>query len=398
MRISYSSLDTYKTCPLKFKFQQLDKIRTPKNIEMIFGSAVHSALKYMFERTPLYPTLDEVIDFFRNKWDEQAAAIGDKPENEKDALREQGIALLKNFYKKNQPWNFNAVELESFFSAELEDPKTGEKHVLTGIMDRIDKNQDDDSYEIIDYKTAKKMPSQSVVDSDLQMSIYHLGIVKRWPHLASREIKLSLYFLKHGEKISTVRSKKQLEETAETVLEAIREIEGRMADNYDFPPHPSALCDWCGCRKMCPMWKHLYGGQPADSLNQKDIEPIIKEYFEIKEQNSKNKERMDELKTAILSFMDGQKVERVFGGEGYITRTVRESTSYDMAKVEEALKPAGKWEGILSADEKKLEKILASLPRDIQENILEARSIKRILTLTASKKTALKKKAETNKE
>ncbi len=379
-------MDTYKTCPLKFKFQQLDKIRTPKNIEMVFGSAIHSALKYMFERTPLYPTLDEVIDFFRGKWDEQTAALGEeKSKEEKGALREQGIALLKNFYKKNQPWNFNAVELESFFSAELEDPETGEKHVLTGIMDRIDKNPEDGSYEIIDYKTAKKMPAQSAVDSDLQMSIYHLGLVKRWPHLASRKIKLSLFFLKHGEKISTVRSQKQLDETAAAVLSAIREIEGRMADNCDFPPFPSALCDWCGYRKMCPMWKHLYAeNRPAVSEGQ--MKDIVKSYFELKEEGQKNKSRLDELKTAIYGFMDDQKVERVFGDAGYITRTSRESASYDIEKAEEALKRAGKWEDILSPDEKKLEKILPSLPRYAREKVLEARSVKRTVTLTASKK------------
>jgi len=219
----------------------------------------------------------------------------------------------------------------------LEDSKTKEKHTLTGIIDRVDKNMDDDTYEIIDYKTGKKMPSQDIIDQDLQLSIYHMGLLKRWPHLDPQKIKLSLYFVKHGEKISTSRSGKQLEETRKLILETINEIKERMADNYNFPPFPSALCDWCGYRKMCPMWKHLYKTPDAAQKTQEDIEPVLREYFEIKEQSSKNTERLNKLKTDIYGFMDDQKIERVFGEEGYVTRSVRESASYDMEKAQEIL-------------------------------------------------------------
>lgn len=362
---------------------------------MIFGTAVHSALNFMFERTPLYPTLDEIIDFFCVKWDEETQIFSDEEFAEKKkAYREEGVALLKNFYKKNQPWNFNAIDLETRFEVELDDQKSGEKHLLTGIIDRIDKNMDDESYEIIDYKTSKKMPAQDIVDKDLQLSIYHMGLLKRWPHLDPRKIKLSLYFVKHGEKISTSRSGKQLEETKQLVLKTIDEINERVERGNDFPPHPSALCDWCGYRKMCPMWKHLYQSQTSEIKSQKDMEPIIKEYFDIKEQNQKNKERLDELKTVIYGFMDDQKIERVFGESGYVTRTARESASYDMEKAKEILEPINKWKDILVADEKKLEKLLEELPKDTQEKLLALRSTKKITTLTASKKKLKEKESE----
>ncbi|NOY35598.1 MAG: PD-(D/E)XK nuclease family protein [bacterium] len=387
MRISYSALNTYKTCPLQFKFQTLDKIRAPKNIEMVFGTAVHSALNFMFERTPLYPTLDEIIDFFCVNWDEKTQIFSDEEFAEKKKVyREEGVKLLKNFYKKNQPWNFNAIDLETRFEVELEDPKTKEKHSLTGIIDRVDKNMDDESYEIIDYKTSKKMPSQDIVDQDLQLSIYHMGLLKRWPHLDPQKIKLSLYFVKHGEKISTSRSAKQLEETKQLILETINEINERAANHNDFPPHPSALCDWCGYRQMCPMWKHLYKTPDAEHKTQEDIEPVVREYFDIKEQSQQNKERLDELKTVIYGFMDDQKIERVFGEEGYVTRTTRESVSYDTEKAKEILEPINKWSEVLSADEKKLEKLLADLPEDARQKLLTLRSTKQITTLTASKK------------
>ena len=331
MRTSYSSLDTFKTCPLKYKFQNVDKIRVPKSVEAAFGSAIHASLKFMFERTPLYPTLDQIIDFFRDAWGQ--ANFSDE---EKEAYLKEGISILEKFYKQNPPWNFNVVDLESRFEAELNGGGTSENHILAGIIDRIDKN--DGAYEIIDYKTAKRMPAQEVLDNDLQMSIYHMGLMKRWPQLDVSKIKLSLYFLKHGEKISTSRTKEQLEDTKNNLLETIKDIQERIKSG-DFPPTPSALCDWCGYRQMCPMWKHLYASkyEAQKSKSEEEIKEIIKEYFGLKAQNDKNDDRLDELKTLVYGFMDEQKVERVFGIEGYLTRKTQERTSYDMDKIKETL-------------------------------------------------------------
>ncbi|MEK7133318.1 MAG: PD-(D/E)XK nuclease family protein, partial [Patescibacteria group bacterium] len=176
MRASFSALDTYKTCPLKYKYQEIDKIRVPKSKEAVFGTIIHSALKFMFKRDPLYPALDEVVNFFSEKWQEQKKEKIEWSEEEQDAYYQDGLDLLKKFYAKNQPWNFNVVDLETRFETPLE------THVLTGIIDRIDKPAED-VYEIIDYKTARRMPSQEELDRNLQMSIYHLGLIRRWPHL-----------------------------------------------------------------------------------------------------------------------------------------------------------------------------------------------------------------------
>ena len=54
----------------------------------------------------------------------------------------------------------------------------------------------------IDYKTGKRMPSQDALNRNLQLSLYSLGLQNRWPHLKPEDIKLSLYFLKHGEKLT----------------------------------------------------------------------------------------------------------------------------------------------------------------------------------------------------
>ncbi|MDD5032620.1 MAG: PD-(D/E)XK nuclease family protein [Candidatus Pacebacteria bacterium] len=349
MRISYSSLETYKSCPKKFKYQELDKIKVPKSIEAAFGTAVHSALKKMFERTPLYPTLDEISGFFIDAWKEKLLKINPEKvsESAQKAYTEEGLVLLKNFYKKNPPWNFNAVELESRFETVLEDSKTGERHTLSGIIDRIDKSPESDAYEIIDYKTSKKMPSQESLDKNLQLSIYGLGLLQKWPRLKPENIKLSLYFLPHNEKTETRRTTEQLAKTKTAILETINEIQELIKDNKEFIPLPSGLCGWCGYKKMCPMWRHLYKEQSEKQKTKSEIEQAIDEYFELKDETLKNNRKLKAIQADVIKFMNQEKVERVFGGPGYLTRLIQERTSVDSAKAKKILEEINRLEEVI---------------------------------------------------
>ena len=99
MRTSYSALETYKLCPQKFKFQELDRIPAEKSKAAIFGSHIHSTLKYMFSQDPLFPTLDEVLNYFRENFpgEEKFKAA---PE-EKEIYLRAGTEMLKKFYAKS---------------------------------------------------------------------------------------------------------------------------------------------------------------------------------------------------------------------------------------------------------------------------------------------------------
>src|SRR3989344_4012119 len=111
MRTSYSALDTFKQCPQKFKFQVIDKIKAPKSVETVFGTAVHASLKFMFSHEPIFPTLDEILANFTEGW--RGASPKVHPPLDKNIIatyEESGKNLIKSFYKKNQPWNFSVVD------------------------------------------------------------------------------------------------------------------------------------------------------------------------------------------------------------------------------------------------------------------------------------------------
>lgn len=377
MRTSYSALETYKLCPQKYKFQEIDRIPAKKSREAVFGTHVHSTLKFMFSHDPLFPTLDEVLNYFRENWP-PAEKMEATPE-EKEIYMSDGERMLREFYKKNAPWLFNVADLESRFEVLIEDLRKKETHVLAGRIDRIDKVED--GYEVIDYKTSRRLPSQDKVDRDLQMSIYALGLKKRWPHLEPSQIKLSLYYLKHGEKLSTIRTESAMEATSHDVLKTVAEIQKKLATGERFQPVPGPYCDWCPYKPICPAWRHLYKKQEAGIENQEEVDAALKEYFEALKEKDKQESRLNELKAKVRQYMEAKGYDRVFGAEGYLSLSPQKRYTYDFAKVREILEPLGKWEEVLVADEQKLKTILKGLPLEVQSQIEEAKVLTKEFTV-----------------
>ncbi|HHE45762.1 MAG TPA: hypothetical protein ENL05_00205, partial [Candidatus Moranbacteria bacterium] len=68
MRLSYSNYNTYQTCPLKYKYQVIDKIKTPKSKEAVFGSIIHEVMKFIHTPGILSPTMDQAMEHFSNIW------------------------------------------------------------------------------------------------------------------------------------------------------------------------------------------------------------------------------------------------------------------------------------------------------------------------------------------
>jgi putative RecB family exonuclease len=387
MRISYSALETYKQCPQKYKFQEIDKRKAPKSKEAVFGTLVHASLKHMFSREPLFPTLDEVIANFRQNWKTAREKLRLSEDEEQIYVR-QGESILRRFYEKNPPWNYNVIDLESRFEVVLENPKTKEVHILTGIIDRIDKPSENE-YEIIDYKTTRRMSSQENVDKNLQLALYQLGLIKRWPHIDPKKITLSLYYVKHNEKLSSHRSQESIETIKTQLLETIDEIEKRMATN-DFPAVPSSLCDWCAYKPICPAWRFLYKKPEQATIEDQKIKEVIQEYFKIKKEEQDSKKRMAELQKTINQYLDQEKLDRVFGDNGTIARKLQERYSYNFEQVKTVLEEAGmnnSWDLLLSPDEKKVKVVLKTLPEEIAAKVTEARTLtKAFHVLTASMK------------
>jgi len=371
MRLSYSALDVFARCPLQYKFQYVDKIKFPKSKEAVFGTLIHSALKLLHDPTPpASPTEEDMLNFWSANW--EASVYSDQ--REEASAFAQGVAMLKNYYAKNFPGQFNVAALETPFEAPI--LIGNDLHILTGKIDRVDKIEDD-MFELIDYKTTKKMPAQKNVDQNLQLSVYHLGLANRWPSIKeqNRPVKTSLYFLKHGEKLSSIKNADDLEIGKENIIGLIENVL-EAHRNGKFEPIPNPLCPWCPYQRICPVWKHKFVEQKI-FFNDQDVKALIGEYMSLDDEITQKERRLAEIKQTFAKFMDQEDMGRLFSDEGYITRKLRQIFRYDPLLLKEILEPAGRWNDILKIDEAKLKKVIKELPLGLRQKIEEAKKLQK---------------------
>lgn len=366
MQTSYSALETFLQCPLKYKFQEIDRIKAPKGQDAIFGTAIHGALKFYHQQGRLTPpTVSDVIKYFEGSWNKDLFTDA----YTEQALFAQGKSILEHYCKENDAIKFNPLALELYFKAPI-----SEEHTLSGKIDRVDKLEDG-SFEIIDYKTSKKLPSQEAVNNNLQLAIYQIGFLNNWPQF-TQPIKVGLYFVRHGIKLSNQLSQEDVAKTKEKTLDIIAQIEEAIENNR-FDPNPSALCDWCGYQKQCPMFAHKFKKEEGLPSNDIDIQKILNEYFQLKETEQEISGRLAELKEKINYYCDEQKLERVFSDDNSmsIVRSSQQRFGYDWDVVSDVLKSAGKWEDVFEPNNTKLKKILPTLSEEDFKKIEKTRKV-----------------------
>ncbi len=376
MRISYSALESFKNCSLKYKFQNIDKIKEPKSKEAVFGTLIHATLKFIHAPQLIPPKLEEALDYFSKNWNSD---VFEDELEDRNAFA-QGVAIIQDYYKKNNPSDFTIVDLESRFQIEIEDKERHSSHIISGIVDRIDKTED--GYEIIDYKTTKKMPSQEKVDEDLQLSVYLNAFLARYPKEADKldKVTVSLYYLKHGVKLSSTRTLAQLQNAKQLFLDVIAEIE-----KGEFVPNVTPLCDWCGFQKFCPMWKHKF--KDERKIDTEEVNAAISDYINLKSAITSTKLQLMQLQEKIAKYMEQEGVERVFSEEGIIAQTLRKTYKYDEKQLREILEPIDKWESVLKVDGIALKGIMGVLSPGVRQDVERARVLdKQSKSLTVKKK------------
>ena len=86
---SHSRLETFKNCPLKYKFNYIDKIkREEEGIEAFLGSRFHGVMEKIYKDLPFRKySLHELLDFYEDDWDKNyhdKVVIANKERKAKD--------------------------------------------------------------------------------------------------------------------------------------------------------------------------------------------------------------------------------------------------------------------------------------------------------------------------
>ncbi|RKY83593.1 hypothetical protein DRQ09_09830, partial [candidate division KSB1 bacterium] len=235
--LSYTQINTYKTCPMQYKFNYVYQIPRPKHAALTFGTSIHKTLQKFYEeiRKGNIPPLEKMIKIYEENWISEGYIDKDHEEE----YKKSGYTQLSEYYEKNVKEIKPILGLETEFSISIG------KHKVKGYIDRIDQLKDK-NVEVIDYKTGSPKKN-SEVDKDLQLSIYALACVKNLGYFPEL---LSFYFLEKNEKITTTRTEEQIKETEELIRETADSI-----ISEKFEPKAGHHCNWCDFRWICPLWE-----------------------------------------------------------------------------------------------------------------------------------------------
>jgi len=293
MHISYSALETYNRCPAKYKFQYLDRIKVPEKPELYFGSLIHEVVQYALKKDPIMPSRDELLEYLKNQWRDEVFENGTQAKQYFD----WGKQMLDKFHAGHKPGLRNIVCVEKRFQIPV-----GE-HILSGMIDRVDKLPIG-AYEVIDYKTSKQLPSQEEVNRDKQLCIYHLAVENLWPE--AKDIRLTLYYLKHDSKITTKRRPDEVEQIKEEIIKTAEKI----AKETEWRPKRNSFCDYCEYSHLCPLMKQ----KVSDKEEPPEIDKMIGDYLDAYT-------KIQDLESQIQKYFDSEKIESFHHKKGIVTRS-----------------------------------------------------------------------------
>jgi putative RecB family exonuclease len=356
MKLSYSSINTYETCPAKFKFQYEDRLPGTASPALSFGDSLHRALYRFHNRpVPVAPSAEELLAILDGVW----VSEGFRSEAEERTYMDHGRQVLAQYHLENAEDYRIPSALEFRFSIEVEGVR------INGTIDRMDRIPGG-GYEIIDYKTNRRLPPSSRIEKDLQLSMYHLAAKEVWGIEPER---LTLYYLLPGQRMSTTRTAQDVDE----LRRRIATVAERIAAGK-FEPRENPLCDWCDYKAMCPIFRHQYEREAGDPTPR--MSELVDEWIGLKRQGRAVYRRLDELVGLINAFCEEHGYRRLFGSDGAaVDRRPQHVTTPDEVALRSALEPLGLWEQVLSVDTRKLNDLVESrrLAPDVEDAILASR-------------------------
>ena len=325
LAFSYSKMSLYEECPLKYKFKYLDKIKEEPKFYFAFGSAIHSALEFLYSvKNPPFPTIEEVCEAFRAEWNSKSyLEKGYRTQAKSDDDYQKGLLMLKAYYEHNR------ARFAPPFLVEYSTDVEVDGLLVRTISDRIE-HLGGGEITIIDYKTGKDVKRQPA-----QLYMYQ-KITELDPRLKEKIAET------YGTRVSSVRIRellyyhvptnkeytferaddKEIGSFWERVLGVAENIRG-----LKFEPTPGdRQCGWCDYKSLCPVF--FAGAQPAPQLRlpaSDSVEVLVDRYGRLKE-------RMDEIQAQL---------DEVAAD---IARSARDGAEYSGSQYTARISKRGKWE------------------------------------------------------
>ncbi len=229
--LSASDIETYRSCPLKYKFARVFRIPQEPTMNQRFGILVHQVLeRWHAARTG---SREELLGLLDQGW--RRGGFGDSEEERQ--FRVKAVAALDRYFERDAGETSEPVWLEKAFQFKLG------RHVLRGRVDRVDRLADG-GYELIDYKTGRPRSAEQLRE-DVQLTLYAVAAKEAWQVESSSE---AYHYVLDDEKVRVPAEELDPDWISEVVATVADGIEAQ-----GFEPTPSwSACSWCDYRIVCP--------------------------------------------------------------------------------------------------------------------------------------------------
>jgi DNA helicase-2/ATP-dependent DNA helicase PcrA len=230
LALSASDIQTYRACPLRYKFARVLRIPTEQTVHQRFGIVVHQVLeRYHCDGGH---TLAQMLELLDARW--RRAGFADSQRDRE--LFEKAQVALTHYHARLHTQDSQPVWFERQFDFRL-----GPHHVR-GRVDRVDRVGA--GYELIDYKTSRPKTAEQLRD-DIQLSLYALAAREDWGLECSQQ---AYYYVLDDLKVPVERDQRDAEAVKDVVLEV---GDGILAQEFEPTPSHSA-CSICDYRIVCP--------------------------------------------------------------------------------------------------------------------------------------------------
>jgi putative RecB family exonuclease len=362
--LSFTQISLYRSCPLSYKLQYIDRLKSKDKWYFSFGTTMHACVEHFFRvSAPPPPSLAQLLQFYERNWLSDGYA---SPEEEKK-YREFGKDILTGFWNVHRADFRIPVALEKGFYLDVDGVK------LRGFMDQVDK-LDSGGLAVIDYKTNQELFTADYLADDLQLTIYQMAAERTWRLPVER---LTLYHLRSNTPCSCPpRGKAQIEQTRRLILDVAENI---ARERFPATENPYCPCDFS---EHCPFYRHKFetavpqpsGQAPLPGLAAADA---VERYAALQALIKEMQIQLEETKQMIVEFCQNQGLNRVFGSEHEATFKLIERAGFPEDEVRALLEQESLWEKVVGLDQARLKQLLTdeSIPGDIRNKI---ESLKRI--------------------
>ncbi|MEW5705716.1 MAG: PD-(D/E)XK nuclease family protein [Actinomycetota bacterium] len=354
---SYSKLETFKSCPLRYKFTYIDRIKRPgEGIEAFMGKRIHEVLEKLYAdlQYKKQNSLNELLADYESRW---KANWHDNVNIKKEGLTqdnyfEMGRECIRAYYERYQPFN-QAITLGLerkvvFFL----DPE--KRFQMVGYIDRLDQRPDG-TYEIHDYKSSNTCPEQTDLDADEQLALYQIALKQAFTD--AKDVELVWHYLVFDKEFRSKRTPEQLEDIKRTTIETIMQIEAAK----EFEPSESSLCDWCDYPDLCPRRKHFYiiESLPMNEYANETGYTLVNKLAELEDKKKALVKEIDgeivKIKEALIAYAKAEGVDVIRGVTKKAKVKIKEVEKYPYAgtperkELEALLASAGCLEDVMKA-------------------------------------------------